>query len=108
MVLFFLQTLNHCADNGGYLADVVDQAENDWIKGVLNAINPQDGTDYYLGAQDKGDGLGMNWISGMAITFNDFVDGEPAGNSYLHMDYDRGFRWNTKNDDDQVGAMHFT
>ena len=102
-----LQAQDECAANGAYLADVADEAEENWIKGILNAINPQDGTDYYLGGQDLDDGQGMHWLSGMEMNYNDFVDGEPAGRYYLHMDYDLGFRWNTKNDDDQVRFFGF-
>ena len=36
------------------------------------------------------------------MTFNDFIDGEPAGQPYIHMDFDQGFRWNTKNDHDDT------
>ncbi len=32
------------------------------------------------------------------MDYNDFIDGEPAGLPYIHMDYDLGFAWNTKDD----------
>ena len=53
-----------CGDQGAYLADVLTQAEGDWLKGVLGALNPQDGTDYFIGGTDMdGDGA-MIWLSG--------------------------------------------
>ena len=36
-----LQATEKCAEAGATLADVLDEAENDFIKGVLMAINPQ-------------------------------------------------------------------
>ncbi len=92
-----------CNKVGGYLADVVDQNENNWIKGILNAINPKDGTDYWLGGMDANADNGIQWLTGLEMTFTNFVDGEPLGRPYTHMDYDKGFAWNTKDDaDDQV------
>ncbi len=36
------------------------------------------------------------------MDFLNFVDGEPNGKPYTHMDFDTGFAWNTKDDaDDQ-------
>ena len=32
------------------------------------------------------------------MTFNNFVEGEPAGNPYLHMNFDADFSWDTKDD----------
>ena len=37
----FLKAEESCNKVGGYLADVQDAAENDFIKGVLNVINPK-------------------------------------------------------------------
>ena len=49
---------------GGYLADVLTKGENDWIKSVLNVINPKDGTDYWIGGLDANKDKGMQWITG--------------------------------------------
>ena len=49
---------------GAYLADVLSKDENDFIKSVLNVINPKDGTDYWLGGLDADKNKGMQWISG--------------------------------------------
>jgi len=87
-----------CNEQGGYLADVLKKEENDFIKSVLNAINPKDGTDYWLGGLDADRDKGMQWVSGAQMTFNDFKDGEPAGSPYTHMNFDDGFRWDTKDD----------
>ena len=38
-----------CNEAGAYLADVLDGPENDFIKSVLRAVNPKDGTDYWWG-----------------------------------------------------------
>ena len=37
-------------------------------------------------------------MTGAPMVFNNFVNGEPKGNPYLHMDYDENFAWNTKDD----------
>ena len=49
---------------GAYLADVLSKDESDFIKSVLNVINPKDGTDYWLGGLDADKNKGMQWISG--------------------------------------------
>ena len=46
------------------MADVLSKDENDFIKSVLNVINPKDGTDYWLGGLDADKNKGMQWISG--------------------------------------------
>mgnify|MGYP001187398648 CR=1 FL=1 len=65
----FLRAEELCNEVGGYLADVLDNDENNWIKSVLNVINPKDGTDYWLGGLDAdrdGDKQGHNmyWMTG--------------------------------------------
>ena len=70
----FLKAEEECNKVGGYLADVLDNDENNWIKSVLNVINPKDGTDYWLGGANNGwDGDGtwmgvhpsMYWVSSL-------------------------------------------
>ena len=53
-----------CNQEGAYLADVMDQAENDFIKSVLNVVNPKDGTDYWLGGLDADRNKGLQWMTG--------------------------------------------
>ena len=94
---------------GGYLADVQDAAEGDFIKSVLNVINPevylkngasthiltiitQDGTDYWLGGLDADKDTGLQWMSRMEMTFTDFVKDQPNGAPYLHMNFDNQFK----------------
>jgi len=90
-----------CKPNGAIMADIYSKEESDFIKSVLNVINPRDGTDYFLGGIDATQSKAITWQSGAPMTFKDFVNGEPAGKMYLHQDYDLAFRWNTKNDGDQ-------
>ena len=83
---------------GGYLADVVDGAENNFLKAVLNAVNPkvrevissyllcplfynpcpipytQDGTDYWLGGMDIDRNKGLQWLSGGGANYTILVD----------------------------------
>jgi len=99
----FLKAEEECNKVGGYLADVLDNDENNWIKSVLNVINPKDGTDYWLGGLDAnrdGDKQGHNmyWMTGNPMTFQNFVKDQPDGNPYAHMDFDQGFAWNAKDD----------
>ena len=48
---------------GAYLADALSADENNFLKTVLLAINPKDGTDYWLGGVKQEDGS-MQWLSG--------------------------------------------
>ena len=41
---------------------------------------------------------GLQWLTGAEMTFTDFKKDEPAGNPYLHMNFDAGFKWDTKDD----------
>ena len=70
----FLKAEEECNKVGGYLADVLDNDENNWIKSVLNVINPKDGTDYWLGGLDANrDGdrkdHGMYWMTGNFLNY---------------------------------------
>ena len=82
----YLNAEERCNEHGAYLADVLDQAENDFIKVVLRAVNPKDGTDYWwgisrislvscfidsfrLGAMDMDRNKNMQWLSGKPMTF---------------------------------------
>ena len=52
----------------------MDNDENNWIKSVLNVINPKDGTDYWLGGLDANrDGdrkdHGMYWMTGNFLNY---------------------------------------
>merc|ERR1712241_730768 len=95
----YLKSEELCNEHGAYLADILDQAESDFIKTVLNAVNPKDGTDYWLGGLDADRDKGLQWITGQPMAFTDFKDDkEPAGNPYLHMSFDAQFKWDTKDD----------
>jgi len=94
----YLNAEERCNEHGAYLADVLDQAENDFIKVVLRAVNPKDGTDYWLGAMDMDRNKNMQWLSGKPMTFTNFKKDEPAGNPWLHMNFDADFAWDTKDD----------
>jgi len=94
----FLEAEEECNEVGGYLADVLTAAENDWIKSVLAVINPKDGTDYWLGGLDADKDKGMQWITGAAMEFKNFVKDQPDGTPYAHMNYDLQFQWDSKDD----------
>ena len=63
----FLRAEELCNEQGAYLADVLSADENNFIKSVLNVINPKDGTDYWLGGLDADKDKGMQWISGFIL-----------------------------------------
>lgn len=65
----FLKAEEECNKVGGYLADVLTAEENDWIKSVLNVINPKDGTDYWLGGLDANNDKQMQWVTGTLFLF---------------------------------------
>ena len=95
----YLRSEELCNEQGAYLADILDQAESDFIKTVLTAVNPKDGTDYWIGGMDADRDTGLQWLTGQPMTFTDFKDDkEPAGNPYLHMNFDAQFKWDTKDD----------
>merc|ERR1712198_166623 len=95
----YLAAEEKCNEVGGYLADVLDADENNFIKSVLKVINPKDGTDYWLGGLDANRDKGLQWMSGAPMEFRDFKNNdEPAGNPFLHMNFDDEFRWDTKDD----------
>jgi len=87
-----------CNEAGAYLTDILDTAESNFIKTVLNAVNPKDGTDYWIGGMDADRDKGLQWLTGAEMKFTDFKQNEPAGNPYLHMNFDAGFKWDTKDD----------
>ena len=60
----FLKAEEECNKVGAYLADILDDDENNWIKSVLNVINPKDGTDYWAGGLDADRNKQMQWITG--------------------------------------------
>ena len=95
----FLLAEELCNQQGAYLADILDQAESDFIKGVLNAVNPKDGTDYWIGGMDIDRDTGLQWLTGQPMAFTDWKnDQEPAGSPFLHMNFDNQFKWDTKDD----------
>ena len=87
--------MDSCAEKGAYLTDILDQEENKFIKDILMVINPKDGTDYWAGGVKEG---GLHWITGAPMTFTDFYQGAKKGETFLHMNYDKDFAWDTKND----------
>merc|ERR1719225_521284 len=75
------------------------QAESDFIKSVLTAVNPKDGKDYWIGGMDIDRDKGLQWLTGQPMAFTDFKNkDEPAGQPFLHMNFDAQFKWDTKDD----------
>ena len=66
----FLKAEEECNKVGAYLADVLTEEENNFIKSVLNVINPKDGTDYWLGGLDADKNKGMQWMTGTNSFFS--------------------------------------
>ena len=66
----FLKAEEECNKVGAYLADINEEEENNWIKSVLNVINPKDGTDYWAGGLDADKNKQMQWITGIQIFKN--------------------------------------
>ena len=95
----YLRSEELCNEHGAYLADILDQAESDFIKSVLTAVNPKDGTDYWIGGMDIDRDKGLQWLTGQPMAFTDFKNkDEPAGQPFLHMNFDAQFKWDTKDD----------
>ena len=87
--------MESCAEKGAYLTDILSQEENKFIKDILMVINPKDGTDYWAGGVKEG---GLHWITGAPMIFTDFYEGAKKKKSFLHMNFDKDFAWDTKND----------
>ena len=64
----FMKAEELCNEHGAYLADVLTVEENNFIKSVLNVINPKDGTDYWLGGLDADKDRGLQWMTGKIIS----------------------------------------
>ena len=92
--LDFEPAMDSCAEMGAYLADILTERENQWIKDVLMVVNPNDGTDYWAGALPASG----QWNTGAEMTFNDFFDGADTSLPYLHLNFMRDFAWDTKDD----------
>ena len=65
----YLKAEELCNQEGAYLADVLSNDENNFIKGVLNVINPKDGTDYWLGGLDADRDKGLQWMTGISYAY---------------------------------------
>ena len=95
----FMKAEEECNKVGGYLADIITDEENRWIKDVLKVINPKDGTDYWACGLDADRNKEMQWMTGQDMSqFNNFVENQPDGQPYSHLDYDLDFAWNAKDD----------
>ena len=65
----------------------------------MMAINPRDGTDCLLGAMDHNRDGTMYWLTGKPLNFTDWKnEEESAGRRRLHMNLDKDFQWDTKDD----------
>ena len=93
--LDFEPAMESCAEKGAYLTDILNKEENKFIKDILMVINPRDGTDYWAGGVKEG---GLHWITGAPMTFTDFYQGAKKRKPFLHMNYDKDFAWDTKNE----------
>ena len=93
--LDFEPAMDSCAEKGAYLTDILSQEENKFIKDILMVINPKDGTDYWAGGVKGG---GLHWITGAPMIFTDFYQGAKKKKPFLHMNFDKDFAWDTKND----------
>ena len=69
----YLEAEESCNAVGGYLADILTEEENNWIKSVLNVINPKDGTDYFIGGLDHNRDNDMHWMTGKFTLMSFFL-----------------------------------
>ena len=70
---------------GAYLADILTVEEANFIKGVLNAVNPKDGTDYFIGGMDIDRNKGIQWLTGQPMAFTDFKERYSVPLQILHL-----------------------
>ena len=70
---------------GAYLADILTVEEANFIKGVLNAVNPKDGTDYFIGGMDIDRNKGIQWLTGQPMAFTDFKERYSVSLQILHL-----------------------
>ena len=66
----FLEAEELCNMAGGYLTAITTAAENNFLKKVLGAINPRDGTDYWIGGLDDNRNKQLQWMTGIYRCFD--------------------------------------
>lgn len=85
-----------CIADGGHLASVSSQAENDYVFGLRGA-----NTEFWIGLNDKMTEGTYVWTDGTAFSFHNWKDGQPKWSSRGREDCVRlketdGGKWNDK------------
>ena len=92
--LDFEPSMESCAEKGAFMADILTERENKFIKDVLMVVNPHDSTDYWAGAKPASG----HWDTGAPMQFTDFFKGADTSKPFLHMNAMADFAWDTQDD----------
>ncbi|MEO1626479.1 MAG: lectin-like protein, partial [Bacteroidota bacterium] len=60
-----------CIDNGGHLASINDEEENDFLAGIVAAPSA------YIGLHDENQEGSWEWLNGDDFTYSNWIDGQP-------------------------------
>ena len=94
-----------CQNQGGYLATLTSQAENDFVYDHLIAPN---GHYAWLGGTDEGSEGNWHWVTAEPWSYNNWPQGQPdnyQGNeNYLHSYYGNSNSWNDLANDHSVAG----
>ncbi len=78
----------YCAQQGGHLATIDSQAENDYVSSLLTEAGV--GT-AFLGLSKEGEE--WIWYNGLPLAYSNWASGQPGSKAYAMMDNTQGGRW---------------
>jgi len=64
------EAMNHCIEQGGYLASILNQEENDAVRKEVEG-------DYWIGLRDNVSEGTFNWDDGEFFSYSNWAEGEP-------------------------------
>lgn len=72
------EALEYCVDNGGYLATITSQEENDFVYSYITGLGCETA---YLGLSDASSEGNWQWCTGESLSYVNWHSGEPNGES---------------------------
>lgn len=78
----------YCAQQGGHLATIDSQAENDYVSSLLTEAGV--GTAFLGLSKEDGEWI---WYNGLPLAYSNWASGQPSSKSYAMMDNTQGGQW---------------